>query len=212
MSKHNFQECEEHECECLRFREAWSPGSIYRPGEVVPCQGSSYVAIHWNQSDPPPSQNWALLASKGADGPAGPAGPAGAAGSSDLYVFTPPPGDQIVNVGTAGQDLAALAVPPGSYMIVGQISGFYNSDSDDQNWTFDVRIASTVISSTSGRLVGFGGGGIVGTDVTVGSANICAHWISTVGDSIVLRGSGYSVQVQKSQIRFMALKVGAIHS
>lgn len=55
--------CEDQGCDCcIRFRDGWSAGSIYRPGNAVPYNGSSYVAIHWNQNDPPASCNWATMA------------------------------------------------------------------------------------------------------------------------------------------------------
>ena len=73
MSREERCECcgNEHGC-CLRFREGWTPASIYRPGDAVPLAGSSYIAIHPNQNDKPPSPNWALIAAKGDAGPPGP--------------------------------------------------------------------------------------------------------------------------------------------
>src|SRR5215467_2325208 len=106
-------------CCCLRFREAWTTGSIFRPCDAVPFNGSSYAAIHWNQNDPPPSPNWALIASKGDTGPAGPQGPVGPVGPrGPAGPSTPGPtftahGTGEVQFGTGGADFAQINLPAG---------------------------------------------------------------------------------------------------
>ncbi len=62
MSRDDCGECSDKQCGRIRFRETWSEGGIYRPGDPIPLNGSRYVAIYPNQNDPPPSPNWALLA------------------------------------------------------------------------------------------------------------------------------------------------------
>ena len=214
MSIGEEHKCHEHSCDCIKFREAWSAGSIYRPGEAVPYQGSSYVAIHWNQNDPPPSQNWALIAAKGADGPAGPAGAPGRAGTdghSDLYAFTNSDRAADVNLGNSGSDVAVLAVPPGNYMIMGQIA-IANADSDDQNFAFEVHVGGRVVSKIAGRAPGTGGGTFGSGDETWVYASICANGRTVSGETITLRGFGYSIHASLADVQFMALQVGAIHS
>ena len=133
----------------LALSEAWTPGSIYRPGDAIPYGGSSYVAIHANQNDPPPSPNWALIAAEGNSGPAGPQGPAGAqgptgpqgpagaqgptgpqgppgsSGFSDVYVSTfatNPPGRAGSASGGSYFEVATLVLPPGSYVVMASVT------------------------------------------------------------------------------------------
>jgi hypothetical protein len=221
MTRDELPKCEEHKCECLRFREAWTSGSIYRPGDAVPCKGSSYVAIHWNQNDPPPSANWATVASRGADGPAGPVGPtgmpgptgpAGTSGATDLYAYTAPQDATDINLGSGGQVIATLQVPAGTYLIMGSV-GFVNQDTDDQSWGMQVLLDGNVVASASGRATGTGGGGFFITgDRISGSTSFLGSGTAAAADAITLRGSGYSIHVDPSNIVFLALKVGAIHN
>lgn len=209
--------CEERGCECrIHFREAWTPGSIYRPGDAVPYNGSSYVAIHWNQNDPPPSGNWATIASKGDTGPAGPAGPqgsqgaqgpAGASGTSDVYVFNT---QQFGDFSTDGTDLAQVAIPAGSYVVMGTI-GLMVNDSDDQTWTLELRSGDTVISTFSARARGAGGGGIAVTgDGNPENASILAVYSTASETTLALRGYAYKTSCQS--LTLVAMKVGTIHT
>jgi hypothetical protein len=211
-------DCNEHcnECECLRFRDSWSAGSIYKPGDAVPYEGSSYVAIHLNQNDPPPSGNWAMIASvgpagqAGAAGETGPQGPAG--GGSTLFAFAP--SDQLpdTDLGTDGQVIAVLQVPAGSYLITGSI-GFSNEDTDDQNWTFEVDFPSGPVYTLTGRAAGTGGGGLAITgDIIAASMSIVANGTMLQDGPITLRGYGYSIHVDPSNVQFTALQVGRIVS
>jgi len=214
------EHCGEHGAdgsECLRFRESWSTGSIYKPGDAVPYEGSSYVALHLNQNDPPPSGNWALIASvgppgqqgsAGAPGQTGPQGPAGA-GSTLFAYATPVPGSDI-NLGADGQDIAVLQVPAGHYLITGSI-GFTNEDTDDQNWTFEVDFPSGTVFKLGGRAAGTGGGGIwVKGDIVAGSMSIVASGTMSQDGPITLRGYGYSIHVWTINVQFTALQVGTI--
>lgn len=221
MTREELPKCEERRCDCLKFREAWTPGSIYRPGDAVPYQGSSYVAIHWNQNDPPPSANWATIAERGPAGPAGPIGPvgpigpagrAGESGASDLYAYTAPPSAQDINMGSGGQTLAQLQVPAGSYLIMGSV-GFVNQDTDDQSWGMQVRLGGKVVARASGRATGTGGGGFFITgDQISGSTSFLGSGSVAAPDTITLFGTGYSVHVDPTNIVLLALKVGTIHS
>jgi hypothetical protein len=158
--------CDDRGCDCLRFRDAWTAGSIYRPGDAVPYQGSSYVAIHWNQNDPPPSANWATIASKGDAGPAGPAGaqgPAGAPGessASDLYKLVPTDAIQAAGFSVQGDVFASLTVPAGSYLITGAFP-LVNTDGDKQGWSIEVWANDTLLTQVLGELDAGGSAGCI---------------------------------------------------
>jgi hypothetical protein len=201
-------------CACFCFRDAWSPGSIYRPNDAVPYNGSSYVAIHANQNDPPPSPNWALIAGKGDAGPAGPAGPVGPQGANglgsatDAYAVT---SKDAVNVGTDGQDIATLSLPPGSYVIMGAVN-IFNNDSDTQNWTLQLLQDGQTLLSIQGSEGGNGEGILIGDDNTHGTGVPLLTTITTAAQTtLTLRAYGYSIWVFSSAGRLVALKVGAIH-
>ena len=216
MSHDEKCKCEEKEWCCLQFREAWSPGSIYRPGDAVPYGGSSYVAIHWNQNDPPPSANWATIASKGDPGPAGPAGvpgpqgPAGSSGVTDLYSVrrSQDAGYQGVNMGSGGQQIASLDVPAGSYLVTA-MAWLFNNDSDSQAWVLELHLGAAVFSKTSGTIPGTGGGP-VGAGPVPGGGMILGTCTTAAPAAITLWGYGYSIYTQ--EIDFVALPVGTIHS
>jgi hypothetical protein len=130
---------------CIRFREAWSPGSIYCPGDAVPYQGSSYVAIHPNQNDAPPSGNWALIAGKGDAGPGGAAGAPGVAGSSgsaDVYVLS-------AMFDQTTTDLLPI-LPAGNYVLIGTVS-VANEDGDAQDYMLAVNFGSAKLVTYLGR-------------------------------------------------------------
>jgi hypothetical protein len=204
--------CEDQGCDCcIRFREAWTPGSIYRTGDAVPYNGSSYVAIHWNQNDPPPSSNWSTIASKGDAGPAGPAGaqgPAGASGVSDVYTLT---SQSQTAFQTSGADLASLNIPAGAYVIMGTI-GLADFDSDDQTWTIELRSGDSVIGTFTGRAHGTGAGGVpdTGGDVYPENAYILAPYNATGETTLTLRGYAFNTAV--ASICLVAMKVGTIHA
>lgn len=155
--------CEDRGCDCcLHFREEWTPGSIYRPGEAVPYDGSSYVAIHWNQNDPPPSGNWAQISSKGdagpagapgapgATGPAGPQGPPGDSTGSAIYTNSRLTDSDGVGFVPEGVDITTLSVDQGCYVVMATVL-MQNVDGDDQNWTIELRQADTVLCTARGR-------------------------------------------------------------
>lgn len=202
--------CEDRRCDCFHFRQNWTPGSIYKPGEAVSHEGSSYVAIHLNQGDAPPSPNWVTLAARGPQGSAGPAGPPGAmgppgiAGVSDLYVFKSVREDNI-NVGVGGQDIARLRIPAGAYFVMASIK-FANFDSDDQDWSFLMKLDGAGLASANGRATGAGDAGIQN-----GYVYLCAAVDSPTGGMLILHGSGYSIHVFPGSLQFMASKVGIIH-
>lgn len=211
--------CEEQGCECcFRFREGWSAGSIYRPGDAVPYNGSSYVALHWNQNDPPPSCNWATIASKGDTGPAGPvgpagpqgaAGPAGASGVSDVYAFAT--AQPQVAFQTGGADIASLAIPAGSYVITGTV-GLTDWDSDDQTWTLELRSGGTVIATFTGRAHGTGASSApdTGGDPYPENATVLATYSAAADTTLTLRG--YAFNTVPTSITIVAMKVGTIHA
>lgn len=208
--------CEDRRCDCLHFRQNWTQGSIYKPGEAVSYEGSSYAALHLNQNDPPPGPNWATIAARGPQGPGGPAGPPGAmgppglAGASDLYVFQAGrPAD--VNLGSDGQDIATLRVPAGSYLVMAAIR-FTNMDTDDQNWSFVIRLDGAGLASASGRAQGEGGGGLlIAGDAKDGHATLFATATTPNGGTLLLRGNGYSIHVNLGGVQLIAAKVGVIH-
>ena len=226
MSKHERAGCEEMRGHCrLHFRESWNSGSIYRPGDAVPYDGSSYVAIHWNQNDPPPSSNWANIAAKGdagqggaqgpvgPPGPVGPQGPAGISGASDLYAFAPSGEPQDINVGTDGQDVAQLALPPGSYLAMATV-GLINFDSDQQGFEIRLFKDSEVIATYFGTA--WGGGSTLGVpDPDFASLVIpilAAFTVEDSGATLILRVNGYSIHVRvPGTVQLMAIKVGTIH-
>jgi len=150
--------CECHRCDCcIRFRETWTAGSIYRPCDAVPYNGSSYAAIHWNQNDPPPSSNWSLLAAKGdpgPEGPAGPQGPPGPAGQSAFpQVFTKAYVNGEVEFGTGGSPFAALPLPAGDYVLWATVP-IALRDTDPQNWNIllTANNGATVSGGVDGRM------------------------------------------------------------
>jgi hypothetical protein len=222
MSRHESHcECDDRgghsSCACFCFREAWSPGSIYRPNDAVPYNGSSYVAIHANQNDPPPSQNWALIAGKGDAGPAGPAGPVGPvgpqgvnglAGATDAYAAT---SKEQVNAGTDGQDIATLSLPPGSYVITGAVN-IFNQDSDTQTWTIELLQDGQTLLSIQGSESGNDGGFQIDDGNVHGTGVPLLTTITTASQTtLTLRAYGYSIYVFPSAGRLVAIKVGAIH-
>jgi hypothetical protein len=212
MRKSEENPCEERGGDCgICFRDAWTPGSIYRPGEAVPYGGSSYVAIHWNQNDPPPSPNWATIASKGDAGPGGPAGPqgpqgpAGASGASDVYTTAT---NQAPGLSPDGVDLASIAVPAGAYVLIAT-AGLTDFDNDDQNWTLNLRSGETVIATSTGRAHGDG------NDVAVGESwgdngTVLATYTAAGNTTITLTGFGYKIST--GQVTLVAMKVGTIHA
>jgi hypothetical protein len=205
-------------CACFCFRDAWTPGSIYRPNEAVPYDGSSYVATHANQNDPPPSPNWALIAGKGdagpqgPAGPAGPAGPPGATGLSDETIAYPSYSGNAINVGTNGQDITSLTLPPGSYVIMGTVN-LFNNDGDTQNWTLQLLQDGQTLLSIQGSEGGNGQGILIGDDNTHGTGVPILTTINTDAPTtvITLRGYGYNIWVFPSAGRLVALKVGKIY-
>ena len=220
MRKSEENPCEERGGDCgICFRDAWTPGSIYRPGEAVPYGGSSYVAIHWNQNDPPPSPNWATIASKGdagprgetgpggPAGPQGPQGPAGASGASDVYTTAT---NQAPNLSTDGVDLASITVPAGAYVLMAT-AGLTDFDGDDQNWTLNLRSGDSVISTSTGRARGDGGGvGVVSGEDWGDNGTVLATYTAAGNTTITLTGFGYRIRV--GQVTVVAMKVGTIHA
>jgi hypothetical protein len=209
--------CGHSSCACICFRDAWTPGSIYRPNDAVPYNGSSYVAIHANQNDPPPSSNWALIAGKGDAGPAGPTGSAGPVGPpganglsgvTDAYAST---SGTAINLGTEGQDITSLSLPPGSYVIMGTVN-LFNNDSDTQNWTLQLAQDGQDILSVQGSEGGNGQGISIGDGNTHGTGvPILATITAAAQTTLTLRAYGYSIWVFPSAGRLVALAVGAIH-
>ena len=208
--------CEDRGCDCcLHFREAWTAGSIYRPGEAVPYNGSSYVALHLNQNDPPPSGNWALIASKGDAGPAGPAGavgpqgPAGQvvdAGGNDVFATQSflDPGQGAFDPG--GVEFAALLLPSGSYVVLTTFV-LHDFDQDDQSWTVELHNGDSIVSTAIGRLGS-------GRDSTV---TIMSPFVATSDSTarISLLGFGFNIKISSDPAQpfnFLAMRVGAIHT
>jgi hypothetical protein len=76
----------------LSWRGTWSPITTYGVNDVVQYQGVTYIASAQSLGIPPPSQDWAVLASPGVPGPQGPAGLAGAQGSAGAPGATGPQG------------------------------------------------------------------------------------------------------------------------
>jgi hypothetical protein len=206
--------CEDRGCDCcLHFREAWSAGSIYRPGEAVPYNGSSYVALHLNQNDPPPSGNWALIASKGeagpagsagATGPQGPAGKAGEGGGNDVFVT-----QQFINQDQGpftpgGVEFAALSLSSGSYVVFVALT-LANSDGDAQNWTVELHNGDTVLASSAGRI----------ESAAWGTVNLVVPFVATsdLGTPLSLWGFGFMIEVlgDTPQVTLLAMRVGPIH-
>ena len=218
MSREENCKCEDKEhCCCLHFREAWTPGSIYRPGDAVPNNGSSYVAIHWNQNDPPPSANWASIASKGDPGPAGPAGPAGPqgppgiAGVVNAYAVHHSFEDALqqgTNLGSGGTDIASLSVPAGSYLVMG-MAWLFNHDSDWQAWVLEMYQTDTLFAKLSGSIPGTGANAFVGADDVPGGGTVMGVCTMSAPGLLKLRGYGYSVYTQ--EIDFVAVPVGKIY-
>jgi hypothetical protein len=185
--------CEDPCCSCcIRFREAWTAGSIFRPGDAVPYNGSSYAAIHWNQNDPPPSANWALIASKGDTGPAGPQGPAGAQGppgpTSQGLTFTSF-GRGEVQFGTGGSDFANITLPAGAYVIWATVP-ITNTDTDPQSWSIQLS------ASNGARLEGAASGRIAPLEESSTQVvPILATCESPVETTITFRGFGFNIGV-----------------
>ena len=220
MSQEEKCKCEDKErCCCLHFREAWTPGSIYRPGDAVPNSGSSYVAIHWNQNDPPPSANWATIASKGGPGPAGPAGPqgiagppgpAGANGVVNAFALHRSFDDAIAsgtNLGSGGSEIGSLSVPAGNYFVMGS-AWLFNNDSDWQAWVLEMYQAGTLFAKMSGTIPGTGANAFVGQDPVPGGGSVMGVCTMSASGLLTLRGYGYSVYTQ--EIDFVAIPVGTI--
>ncbi len=207
MSREEHCECCGKERDCgLRFREGWTRGSIYRPGDAVPLVGSSYVAIHPNQNDEPPSPNWALIAGKGDAGPAGPAGPAGragppgASGVSDAYTLV----SGYVDL-TNGQDIGAITVPPGNYVITAVVQ-LDNIDGDSQSYGVTLANGGTVLAEEQG---------ILQQRLEAGyttNLSLLAFITTNVTTKLTLRGQGYNVLCGNQSGRMVALSVGAFHS
>jgi hypothetical protein len=191
--------CEDPCCSCcLRFREAWTTGSIYRPGDAVPLNGSSYAAINWNQNDPPPSANWALIASKGDTGPAGPQGSAGAqgpvgaqgpAGPSSLSSAFTGFGRGEVQFGTDGSDFARITLPAGAYAIWATVP-ITNTDTDPQSW-------SVQLSASNGASIQGGASGRIAPleESSTEVVPILATCVSPVETTITFRGFGFNIGV-----------------
>lgn len=190
-SKENYP-CEDPCCSCcIRFREAWTPGSIYRPGDAVPLNGSSYAAIHWNQNDLPPSSNWATIASKGDTGPAGPVGPTGPAGPQGQpgpslgYTHTYF-GSGEVQFGTGGNDFASITLPAGNYVIWATVP-ISKTDSDPQSWGIELSASNgAVVGGAAGRI-----GPLDGANTQV--VPVLATCKSSGGTTITFRGFGFNI-------------------
>lgn len=186
--------CECHRCDCcIRFREEWNAGSIYRPCDAVPYNGSSYAAIHWNQNDPPPSPNWALIASKGDTGPAGPQGevgprgPAGPSTSSETFVSY---ATAIVNFGNDGTDFAQIKLPAGSYVIWATVQ-LRNTDTDPQSWGIELSATNgaSIQGNVSGRIAAL-------PESSIQVVPILATCESpTSGTTVTFRGFGFNISV-----------------
>jgi hypothetical protein len=207
--------CEDRGCDCcLHFREEWSAGSIYRPGEAVPYNGSSYVAIHWNQNDPPPSSNWAQIASRGDAGPAGapgaagpqglagPAGPQGPAGDSGSQIYATYNLSDSDGIGFVpdGTDIATLSVAQGCYVVMATVL-MQSVDGDDQNWTIELRQDDTVLCTARGRV----------SSEQFDSGVVMAPFINKVEGFVplTLRGYGYNTVVSPTLLRpfsFVAIR------
>lgn len=215
MSREECSHCGGRSCDCLRFRHEWTPGAIYKPGEAVPRDGSSYVAIHANQNDPPPSQNWAQIATKGADGAVGPVGPVGPRGpdgrpgdsrATDLYELALR--DFYGDFGSDGRESPPKTIPAGSYLVIASI-GLSNNDGDDQNWVLELKLNGDVIDSAAGRLRGgLSGGVLINDSPGTEKVTLVASCTSTGDGTLTLRGAGY--QIYGSNISVRALKVGAV--
>jgi hypothetical protein len=205
--------CEDRSCDCcLHFREEWTAGSIYRPGEAVPYNGSSYVAIHWNQNDPPPSGNWAQIASRGdagpagapgsqgAAGPAGPQGPPGDSTGSNIYIATRLTDFNGILFVPDGIDIATLAVPPGGYVVMATVL-MQSLDGDDQNWTIELRQADTVLCTARGRI----------SSEQFDSGALMAPFATDTDSAVrlTLRGYGYNIVVSPTHLQpfsFVAMR------
>ena len=207
MSREERCECcgNEHGC-CLRFREGWTPGSIYRPGDAVPLAGSSYIAIHPNQNDKPPSPNWALIAAKGDAGPPGSSGPAGPAGHdgatgqsgvSDAYALD---GGNVELTG--GRDMGSVTVPPGNYVIIVKFE-LTNADGDSQRYSVTLSHGGTNVVQEGGTLQEAGAAGFTTTVSTL------AFFTTNQTTQLVLRGHGYKIGGSGLVV---ALPVGTFHS
>jgi len=195
LNEHN--PCDDPCCSCcIRFREAWTTGSIYRPGDAVPYNGSSYVAIHWNQNDPPPSANWATIASKGDTGPAGPAGPTGPQGpvgpqgppgASSLGYAHSFFGIDEVQFGTGGMDFASINLAAGQYVIWATVP-ITSVDGDPQDWRIEVSATNgaIVLGGSSGRI-----GPLNGSSTQV--VPVLAICDSSTDTTITFRGYGYNI-------------------
>ena len=198
---------------CIRFREAWSAGSIYRPGDAVPYQSSSYVAVYPNQNDSPPSSNWALIAGKGDAGSAGPPGatgpqgPAGISGATEVYE-SPRTGDSSdTNVGTQGTTVAQISLPAGSYVVMGNVR-LSNDDSDQQDYSLTVKINAADIVAIGGRITALGDD--IGNSVIV---PILTTLTTNTDTTLTIFVSGFSIHLETPKdIRLIAIKVGAIHN
>jgi hypothetical protein len=206
MSQQDQCECCGKECKCgLRFRETWSAGSIYHPGDAVPFNGSSYVAIHPNQNDPPPSPNWALIASKGDQGPAGqvgaagPAGPPSQDGATEAYVANT---TTVNSLTPAGNQIASLSLPSGSYLITGTFC-LINTDTDSQSWVILVKTGDRTLLNANGTLESI--------DSKSNQIYVPLTMALTVGEPVTLTfmGTGYNVVPVPPVI--VALKVGTLH-
>ncbi|MEO9037800.1 MAG: hypothetical protein ABI442_20055 [Gemmatimonadaceae bacterium] len=175
------------------------------------------MAIHWNQNDPPPSPNWATIATKGATGAVGPAGPAGPRGpdgqpgdsrASDLYELSLQ--DFGGEFGTDGIESPPKIIPPGSYLILCSVS-LGNNDGDDQDWVLEVKLNGVVLDSAKGRLRGGLSGGVwINTEPGSDTVALVASYSSASDAALTIRGAGY--KIFGSYISVRALKVGAIHA
>jgi hypothetical protein len=217
MSREDCSKCDEPRCECLRFRHDWTPGTIYQTGEAVPRDGSSYVAIHLNQNDPPPSPNWATIATKGADGAVGPVGPVGPRGpdgrpgdsrATDLYELALQ--DFHGTFGTDGIESPPKIIPAGSYLILCSVS-LGNQDGDDQDWVLELKLNGVVLESAQGRLRGdLSGGVLINSESGSDTVTLVASCSTANDAALTLRGAGY--KIYGSDISLRALQVGAIHT
>ena len=77
----------------INWTGVWSNTQPYALNDAVAYAGSSYICIDPHTGSEPPSAKWAVLASKGDDGPIGPQGEIGATGPQGEIGVTGSKGD-----------------------------------------------------------------------------------------------------------------------
>ncbi len=179
----------------LVWRGTWQPSTSYNRTDAVTRNGSSYVSLVQGNKQPPPGNNWQVLAGKGATGPQGPAGPTGADGAAGAQGPAGPQGPaglpgtatvytDAVQKPVYGYDynnIAVVSVPAGSYLVNATVVVHNLTPPDDLTCQVDGGSAADMTDNRVDMTDGIPVSWIIGVTVSAPSV-LAVQCVAGIGD------------------------------